>query len=1134
MPLFIGDFRQDRLAAHLLNRNTMVDARTLSRATLPGRTRAIARPRLVQLVSSAGACRGILITGQAAQGKSTLAAELVRQPGPPGAWMHLDPSDGDPVNLFRLLVHALKVLRPSLDASAFLKHPAITLGSATGSGRISELAGEFLNEITAHAPVRIVMDGLDRLSGKAESLRLINRILNTISPPSCLILVSRETPPLKLEQLRIRRELVVIDNQDLAFTNDEIFRFYSDLCDLRLVPPQLARIRAITDGWAGGLVLVWEALSRIPEARRIDFIDSGLPVAMQGDRLAYFSEAVFGGLDETTRHFLIRSSIFDTIYPDMAARYLQNQSVEMVTTTLNRMVRQNLFIHPLSDINTGGGYRYNQLFRDFLLDKFHTVLARQEQRELLVRAADLAWDTGNVEGAIHFFMQAGAFGKAVAGIKKIAMGLFAQGRFADLVGWIDILPDELVQDDAWLSFYQAMGRRISGGRKNIQVFSMALDRFKAYGDQRGQLLAQAYLIETAVFIGHPTAVLNHWLEAAWAMLERVSGNRYYPYAKAVLWMQVAFGYLSGASDLPKGLSACRNAMLMARTIGDETLVVNATIIHVFGLTLTGEFNAAEKALAAIHNMVTAAYPEYRALKNIVRMKLSLSKGDLDRAQHLRDANHADIDKFGLLFLYPIHVDLTGMLQIHQRRFEAVNRTVRHLKDVATLAANPFYNGLALRLRALKAYHQGRFEQARMWAERAIEVIAQSLGESIHLYRCRLIMGMATYHLNDLTGARQALESARDFFSRVSSHLSLAETHLGLSLVEKAVGNRDAGNRNLESALALAARQAYEAFPILAARDIVAACTPALQATHGEVARRAQQIMDHMPAQTTGTAPINRADAVSTIQRSGAPAGADGTRPCLDILTLGGFEVRRSDGEAITDAQWAGLRQKLLLKAILVNGCREIPKEILMDALWPDSSHDAALKRFKVTLHRLRRILEPGVHRRAGSSCIFLKDSRVSLDMDRCRVDVNAFLDACDEIRQLKRDDKDDQILSACRRAINIYRGDFLPEERYLSWAEMKRAALKDQYSAVLMEMAGLFERKGDLDEAIRHCGRLIQADPLAEQAHQQLMGLLKRQGRRSAALKVYRTLEKNLAAELDTVPDPATTQIYQQIIKTRP
>ena len=1109
----------------------MVDARTLSRTTLPVHTRAIARPRLTQRVSDVGACRVVLITGQAAQGKSTLASEIARQHGLTGAWMHLDPSDSDPVNFFQLLVHALQASQPSLDASAFLKNPAIALGNETGLGRIYELANVFLNEIITRVPVRIVMDGLDRLYDDAESLTLIDRIIGNLSPTSCLVLVSRETPPLKLEQLRIHQELVVLDNDDLAFTTDEIFRFYSDLYDLRLAPPQLARIREITDGWAGGLVLVWEALSHLPEAQRIDFIDHKLPVAMHGDRLAYFSEAVFSELDETTRNFLVRSAIFDTIDPKITARYLENQPVGDVETILNSMVRQNLFIHRLPDIKTGWGYRYNQLFRDFLLEKFHSALDGEEQRALLVRAAGLSWGAGNFEEAIRFFLQAESFGKAAAGIKKIAMGLSAQGRFADLAGWIDILPDKMIHEDAWLSFYKTVGRRISGGRRNIRAFSRAFDRFKVKGDQRGQLLALAYLIEAAVFIGHPTALLNRWLEAAWAMLEKVSGNRYYPFAKAVLWMQVAFGYLSGASDLQKGLSACRNAMLLAHTIQDDTLTVNTTIIHVFGLTLTGEFAVAEKALASIHQLVSAAYPEYRALQNIVRMDLSLSKGDLVRAQRLLDANHDDIDKFGLLFLYPIHVDLSGLLQIHQRHFDAVGRTVRHLNDVAMLAANPFYNGLALRLRALKAYHQGRFERSRIFAGQAIEVIAQSLGKSIHLFRCRLILGMVAYHLNDLAGARHELETARDFFSRVSSHLSLAEARLGLSLVEAALGNGGAANRLLESALAVAASQGYEAFPILAAHDIVAACTPALQTRQPEVARLARRILDHLPPQPPE--PADQAGAETLIPHPATTVGSDVTRACLEIRTLGGFEVCRNGGVAIADAHWAGLRQKLLFKAILVNGCREIPKDILMDALWPDSSHDAALKRFKVTLHRLRRILEPEVDQRTGSSFIFLKDNRVSLDMRRCRVDVIDFLAACDEVRQLKRDDDDDRILSACRRAVEIYRGDFLPEERYLNWAEMKRAALKERYLAVLMETVGLLERKGDLDEAIRHCSIVIRADALSEQAHQQLMRLFQRQGRRSAALKVYRDLVKTLAVELDTAPDPTTTRIYHEITNAR-
>jgi LuxR family maltose regulon positive regulatory protein len=338
--------------------------------------------------------------------------------------------------------------------------------------------------------------------------------------------------------------------------------------------------------------------------------------------------------------------------------------------------------------------------------------------------------------------------------------------------------------------------------------------------------------------------------------------------------------------------------------------------------------------------------------------------------------------------------------------------------------------------------------------------------------------------------------------------------------------------HLESALALAASKGYKTFPILSAGDVAAACSPVFPQDRPETARLARRLLARLPLRVPAPTGSHEAAGGSPAQRPVATGGNGGARPHLEILTLGGFEVRLSGGKILSDAQWTGLRQKLLLKAILVNGCREIPKDILMDALWPDSSHEAAQKRFKVTLHRLRRILEPDVDHRSVSSCISLKDNLVSLDMGRCRVDVNDFLAACDEIRQLKHDDDDQRLLSACRRAADIYRGDFLPEEPYLSWAEMKRAALKDQYLAVLMELARLFERKGDLEQATRHCGAVIQADPLAEQAHQQIMRLLQRQGRRSAALKVYRDLAETLATELDTVPDIATTQIYKKIMTT--
>ncbi|WP_419660195.1 ATP-dependent transcriptional activator MalT [Desulfosarcina variabilis str. Montpellier] len=1104
----------------------MSNTRIISKTVLPDLARTIPRPRLIEQVIRATTARVILITGQAAQGKSTLAANIARLDGSTGAWMHLDASDSDPANFFRLLVQALKTARPELDVSSFLKTPGISLGPESGPDRIVEQAGVFIQSVIAKAPVRLVLDGLDSLAKDADSLSLVHRIRDVIYPPSCLILVSRGLPPLELEDQRMRQELLVLDNAALMFSNEEITQFFLELHDLCLAPAQATRIRQITDGWTGGLVLAWEALSQIPEDQRLPFIDSGLPAAMRGDRLTYFSETVFSGLDDPIRHFLVHSAIFDTIAPKSIARYLGNKPVEQTQAILDTLVRRNLFIHPLFDAQTGWGYRYNQLFRDFLLDQFHTTIGTTEQQTLLMRAADLAWRESDFESAIRFFLQAQSYGKAAAGIKKIAMGLCAQGRFSDLAAWIDVLPDAMVQNDPWLAFYRLMGKRIRGGRKNIPAFTNAFDQFNAIGNQRGQLLALSYLIEAAIFTGHPATDLKGWLETAWTLLEKVSGNHYYPFAKATLWMQVAFGYITGAGDLQKGLSACRNAMLLANTLQDDILTVNATIVHVFGLTLSGEFTAAEKSLAHISHLVAAAYPEYRALRNIVRMKLALSQGNLEQAQLLQGANQEAIDRFGLLFLYPIHVDLSGLLHIHQQRFEMLGRTASHLMDVATLAANPFYSGLAFRLRALNAYHQGRFEQARTWAEKAITIITQSLGEeSVHLYRCRLILGMVAYHLSDLPAARQALESACHFFDRVSSYLSLVEARLGLSLVATVLANQSSAKRARESALDLARAKGYEAFSILSAGDIAAACEPAVHSKNQETALLARRLVSRLrigfSTRSSGqTAPIS--NPVQSVNARAFP-------PHLDIRTLGGFEVRKN-GRVVTDTQWSGLRQKLLLKAIVVNGSREIPKDILMDALWPESGYEAALKRFKITLHRLRKILDPDIDSRTGASCILLKENRISLDMDCCRVDVNDFLAACDKVRQLRNDDDDPLRLAACRDAIDIYQGEFLPEEPYLSGAETRRAALKDQFIAVLMEAAGILEQDGELSQATRYCKTVIQVDPLTEAAYQRLMRLHVRQGQRSAALKVYHALAKVLATELDTTPDPATTRLYEKIL----
>ena len=69
----------------------------------------------------------------------------------------------------------------------------------------------------------------------------------------------------------------------------------------------------------------------------------------------------------------------------------------------------------------------------------------------------------------------------------------------------------------------------------------------------------------------------------------------------------------------------------------------------------------------------------------------------------------------------------------------------------------------------------------------------------------------------------------------------------------------------------------------------------------------------------------------------------------------------------------------------------IPKEVLIDDLWPEEDADAGEKNFKTALTRWGKSLEPTIDKEFGSSYVHLHGSLVSLDPRVCHVDAELFL-----------------------------------------------------------------------------------------------------------------------------------------------
>jgi predicted ATPase len=78
------------------------------------------------------------------------------------------------------------------------------------------------------------------------------------------------------------------------------------------------------------------------------------------------------------------------------------------------------------------------------------------------------------------------------------------------------------------------------------------------------------------------------------------------------------------------------------------------------------------------------------------------------------------------------------------------------------------------------------------------------------------------------------------------------------------------------------------------------------------------------------------------------------------------------------------------------------------------------------------------------------------------------------------------------------------------------------------------QKSGAAEPAVQTGLRLLALDPLQEPVHRAVMRLYARLGRREAALRQFQHCADALKRELSTQPEAETTQLYEQILRSRP
>jgi DNA-binding SARP family transcriptional activator len=211
----------------------------------------------------------------------------------------------------------------------------------------------------------------------------------------------------------------------------------------------------------------------------------------------------------------------------------------------------------------------------------------------------------------------------------------------------------------------------------------------------------------------------------------------------------------------------------------------------------------------------------------------------------------------------------------------------------------------------------------------------------------------------------------------------------------------------------------------------------------------------------------------TSVQTGARPGSEG-RGALSLRLLGGFALRL-DGRSVNLSS-VRPRVRTLLRLLAVDAGRLVHHETIEAALWPDGDPISSARNLHVAIAALRRAVEPAAGR--GSFQLIRRegDAYVLTLPPGSDVDVQTFASVIGGADQARlRGDK--HVAAALyEQALDLYRGDLLPEDGPAEWVIERREALRVTAVEAARELAEVVLSSGDAPRAARACALGLRID----------------------------------------------------------
>ena len=1064
----------------------------------PRNARTLSRPRVIQTLKQALDYRLTILQAEAGYGKSTALAELAAD-HQPVIWYQANEEDNDPLVFLLQLCHALQHTLPNLSnlPSSFLEAWDGAQGPLPWRGLVDQVINALAD--SSIPPTLFILDDAHLLTDTGELPHILDRLIGLAPVDFHILLAGRPTITLpNLTRWRAKGEALVLDQATLTFTKNEIGSLFGTRYGIELTSEELDSLLEYTEGWAIGLQLIWQSI-RSQSPLTLEF-----PLRWQTDSLEtlfdMLAHEVFERQPADVREFLLITSILRELHPEVcdALRNASGYPAGDSQSMLAYLRRQDLFVAETA----ASSLRYHHIFNNFLRQQSSTETRTKWHRD----AAAYFISRKDPEDAIYHLIEANAWDDVADLLDTYAATLLSTGRLDTLASYIDSLPSlSLTQHPNLLFTLGELARMHSRFDEAQGWYKQAEVTWRQRGQQDGiarALRGQARVYLDTVNPSQAEKLLEEAIRLSDGFEDREAQVRLF---ELLAENKLNSGHVEEAERLRQ-----RADELHAEGPSNDQLWFRV-------LLRTGRLEEARRGLEELaeaenHEPVQTprAHRETKLLLSLIYSLMGMSKHAYQTA--LEGIQRGDK-------LKSPYVTAVG----HMRQGHALNLIRSGGEDTLARAISAFEMTVSISktlevprlsveanwgLCRTYGYH-GDLQRAQRHAQEAIDIAVEA-GDEWVASLTRLSMGAsfmlaARYEAAELwlNRAVRGFEECSDSFGRSAARLWLAYGHF---------------------------KQKKFDFVAQTLPDVLSACQqngyyflftrPTLLGPIDE--RMFVPLLLHARQSRWESGYVDRLLNILGLHEISAHPGFR-----LSIETLGNFQVKRGS-EVIPSNGWRREKSRQLFQLLLTYRQSPLDRDQICEHLWPEADPATAQRNFKITLNTLYQVLEPD--RDAGSDSAFIMRDGTTYTL---RLHADLWLDSDHFIRLTREGLKPtSRSLEQLQEAVDLYRGDYLPDSLYEPWAAEERERLATLFLESADKLCELYLETNRFNEAIDLCQRILARDNCWERAYRHLMQAYNALGDRGQLARTYQRCLQVLKEELDVPPSQETQDLYKNYIRS--